>query len=592
MAALQPAPSSARRTFFEESWRFCPLEEVAAAARVQPSGTPTARFPEASIFSGAKPFQPHQRFADPASSSDGPSISPWQLSTPRQPIIRESAHNGSSRTVSAFHPVAYPRLVEVPVERVVDKPYHVERVVEVPYPVERVVEHRREVPVERVVDKPYHVDRVVDVHVDTPVKVSYTVPRVVERVTHTHVPVPIITTRDVLLPSLTVVEQPREVVSELRVPVDRQVDRAVEFARYRDRELFEDIEIEVPRESVREVPVTTEEVVEVDYPHERAVPRFVESVVEKPIELQRRVKRPVCRTRVVERQHPKVVERRVEVPVERIVEVPVYIEVRKPVTLERRVQRPRPVEKRSQQHLRRSVVRDRVSATQKEAFVQVSEQLMAVRVDNFKLGLEMETLTQQLAGDARLSVNPASAARDNETMQRRVGDLERDVRSLEAENARLAADLATPIVEREAVEGFSPAELRELEAQVHSAEEKNRQLRNALNFSATSTADAHSAVQLPRYSHQYTALSEVVDRSAWSRLVETKQLRVPPAPLFKSSLPSRVAEALAPLSRRSSPALRAALEESLLISARKTRADLDSTIDLPFTRAYQLAVQR
>ena len=219
------------------------------------------------------------------------------------------------------------RIVEVPVERIIEKP--VDRIVEVPVeklvekPVDRVVE----VPVEKIVEKP--VDRIVEVPVERVVEKIVEVPieKIVER------PIEKIVEKPIEVPVEKIVEVPVEKIVE--IPVEKRVEVSVEKR------------IEVPVEKIVEVPVErivekpVERVVEVpvekkiEVPVEKIVEVPIEKIVEVPVEkivevpVEKRVEVPV--EKVVEVPVEKLVEVPVEVPVEKIVNVPVERIVEVPV---------------------------------------------------------------------------------------------------------------------------------------------------------------------------------------------------------------------------------------------------------------------
>lgn len=62
---------------------------------------------------------------------------------------------------------------------------------------------------------------------------------------------------------------------------------------YREREVYEDIEIEVPYERVVEVPVYIDKEIEVEVIKERFVEVPYERVVERVVEMERVVEKPI-----------------------------------------------------------------------------------------------------------------------------------------------------------------------------------------------------------------------------------------------------------------------------------------------------------
>ena len=268
-------------------------------------------------------------------------------------------------TLEATPPKVVEKIVEKPVDRVVEK--IVEKRVEVPVEriVEKVVEKRVEVPVDRVVEK------VVEKRVEVPVD------RVVEKVVEKMVDNPqhlaqiaALTATAALVPQLrsqigTLEAAPPKVVEKfVEKPVDRVVEKIVE----KRVEVPVDRIVEKVVEKRVEVPVdrVVEKVVEkmVDNPQhlaqiaaltataalvpqlrsqigtlEAAPPKVVEKIVEKPVDrvvekvVEKIVEKPVDRVveKIVEKPVDRVVEKIVEKPVDRVVEKIVEKRVEVPV---------------------------------------------------------------------------------------------------------------------------------------------------------------------------------------------------------------------------------------------------------------------
>ena len=105
--------------------------------------------------------------------------------------------------------------------------------------------------------------------------------------------VPVVTTTEVDLPNVRVEEEVYEVIDEVTVPVERVVEKVVEVPVYKEVEVFEDVEIEVPVEKVVEVPVYVDKEVEVDVVQETVVENRQHTQVDRLVELTKTVERPV-----------------------------------------------------------------------------------------------------------------------------------------------------------------------------------------------------------------------------------------------------------------------------------------------------------
>ncbi|MBW0491733.1 hypothetical protein O181_031448 [Austropuccinia psidii MF-1] len=269
--------------------------------------------------------------------------------------------------ISPPTPITVERLVEVPVDRVVEivqrvevpveRTIEVEKIVQVP--VDRIVEIEKivQVPVERIVEIEKPIDRVVEVeklvHVDRIVEVP------VEKIVQ--VPVEKIVEVEKLIDRVVEVEK----IIEVEKPIDRvvEVEKIVEVEKLIDRvvEVEKIIEVEKPIDRVVEV----EKIIEIEKPIDRVieiekivhVDRLVEVPVEKilnlPMEsnhkseviLQKDHEKENRVQGVIEKEVEKIVEVEKLVEVEKIIEVEKLVEVEKIVEVEKLVEKIVEVEK-------------------------------------------------------------------------------------------------------------------------------------------------------------------------------------------------------------------------------------------------------
>lgn len=184
---------------------------------------------------------------------------PPPLPTPVKPllvtqppiIVHTQTEVPVDRIVEKPYPVIQEKLVEkivrVPYAKVIDRPYEVEklvvqqvevpvdRVVEkivdrpVPYPVEKLVD--RPITVEKIVEKPVQVDRIIEKFIDRPVEIEkivevekevhVPVDRIIDRIIDRPVEVEKIVEKQVLVPNNQIIDRP------VPYPVDRVIDRLI-----------------------------------------------------------------------------------------------------------------------------------------------------------------------------------------------------------------------------------------------------------------------------------------------------------------------------------------------------------------------------
>lgn len=371
------------------------------------------------------------------------------------------------------------KIIEIPTKTIVEKPVKVDRIVEQPYTVDKIVQRKREVAVERVVDVPVKVDRVVEVPEEVRVEVPYPVIKEVERVRHNRVTLPDISTEEIIVPVAMLQEKPYEVLEEIIMPRETVVDRIVEYPRYRERRIREEIEIEVAKERVVQEPIIRDQIEEKVFERIKEVGRGETRVVEKLVELERVVQKPVVKTRVVEVPVEKVVEKRVEVPVEKIVQVPVYIQVPKHISVENKTMVPRSVERRSHHSLKRSVKRVSVSAKQQEEFSALGETLGRTQVENIKLALDINLMKQEIQSLEKRERDSVKETQEKEEIILRLEKLKGKFQEVQAENERLSGQKG--IVKETKVECLhSQNDIDRVTKQIKDVESKNQHLRTAL----------------------------------------------------------------------------------------------------------------
>ena len=234
-------------------------------------------------------------------------------------------------------------IVDVPVERLIEKEKIIEKRVEVPVEkvVERHIEEIVEIPVEKIIEVPVEVEKIVKVPRERIVQKPYDV--VKENI--------IWSENKIEVDERNLHQYPHAQVLPTKVhrkTVDRYVDRPI----YHENIVHKKVPIEkkkiieVPKQKV--IKKTVEHVVERPVYVDKIINKEVQYHVEVPVykEVQVEVEKPVYRENIIERKVPieKIVEKEVEVLVEHVVEKPVIVEniIRKEI--EQIVEVPVPVE--------------------------------------------------------------------------------------------------------------------------------------------------------------------------------------------------------------------------------------------------------
>lgn len=252
----------------------------------------------------------------------------------RQSIRPEIRTRVNEVFVEEEEAVIIEKIVEKPIEVIIQRKVPIEKIIEVPYDVivERPVEKifHREIITERIMERPR--EKIIEI----PVEVVYEIP--VEKIIERHIEYE------------TVVEVPVERI------VERRVEEYIENIRYNDR--IQEVDIRdlgrypgmeilakevrtITQEKIIDKPIYLDNIVEriVQVPVDRIIEKVIDKIVEVPIE--RIIERPVYVDNLIQRVVEIPVQRLVEKPVERIIERPVYFDniIEKPVAIERIVER-------------------------------------------------------------------------------------------------------------------------------------------------------------------------------------------------------------------------------------------------------------
>ena len=226
-------------------------------------------------------------------------------------------------------PIIKERIVEKPVEVIVEKKVQVKKYVDVEYEV--VVEK----PIEKIIEKEIEIEKIMEKEIERIVEVP--VEKIVE------------------IPVEKIVEVPVEIEKRVEVPVEKVIEREVqdiiENVIYHDT--YKDVDVKdlymypnaerlptevniVEQERIVERPIYRDNIIEkvVDIPFERIIEVPVQKVIEKPVE--HIVERPVYIDNIIETVVEIPVEKVIEKPVEKLIEKPIYIEniIEKPIPIE------------------------------------------------------------------------------------------------------------------------------------------------------------------------------------------------------------------------------------------------------------------
>jgi hypothetical protein len=226
-------------------------------------------------------------------------------------------------------PIVQERVVEKPVEVLVEKRIPVEKYVDVQYDV--YVER----PIEKIIEKEIEIEKVMERQIQKIVEVP--IERIVE------------------IPIERIIEQPIEIEKRVQVPYERVVERRVEdlienivyqdkyldinshdLHKYPHAQVLPTEVVIHEQDKIVERPVYYDNIIEriVDIPIEKIIERPIERIVEKPVE--HIVEHSVYYDNIIEKTVQIPVEHLIEKPVERLVERPIYVDniIERPVAIE------------------------------------------------------------------------------------------------------------------------------------------------------------------------------------------------------------------------------------------------------------------
>jgi hypothetical protein len=233
------------------------------------------------------------------------------------------------------------KIVEIPIEQIIEIPY--EKVIEQPVEIQKFVE----TPYERVIEKHYDVVRENIVWTDRIIDID-------ERDVRKYPSAQVLPTQVDYKSKDKIIENPRYVDNiiekEVRVPVEKYIEVPREVIRERKVQQFIDRPVPVDRIINRDVEVPVENIVyqNIDFLVERPV--YIDNIIEKPvpiekiiekeieIEVEHIVERPVYIDNIIEKQVEHIIQ--IPVPQEEIIEIPIEQIIENPITIERIVERP------------------------------------------------------------------------------------------------------------------------------------------------------------------------------------------------------------------------------------------------------------
>lgn len=227
--------------------------------------------------------------------------------------------------VERYVDVKYDVIVDVPIERTIQKEKIIEVVVEKPIEktIEVVVEQEYEVPVEKIIEVPVEITKHVKVPVEKIVRKPYDV--IKEQVNYKEKLIDINEHEINRYPGAQVLPTTVSYTKH-----DRFVEKPVfvDNIIQRDKIIHKPVQVEVPKEVVKYQKVPT--YVERKVPVEKIVHKTIDVPVENKVYVNKDVfvEKPVYRENIIEKPVERVhwVEKNVLVPVEHIVEKPVFIE--------------------------------------------------------------------------------------------------------------------------------------------------------------------------------------------------------------------------------------------------------------------------
>ena len=362
-------------------------------------------------------------------------------------------------------------------------------------PVERVEVHTEyyddikivEVPVERIVDMPVEktvmVDKYVDKDVVKEVEVIVPVPKHIERIVNRVVDVPFIKEVIVEIPYEKIVENRTETYADVMVPEMTVSNVNVEYTDITETNVQEDLEVEFDVEKIVETEVHTKEEVPVDYMTQVFKTNTVQESYDKNITMNKTIEKSNVRKSIRDIDIQK------NVQLMTITENPIFQESMKVVTNDKMfdvnetnetVQYNEVVEN---MEMRSELKTTRMTRRQKNDLGTVSSDTSRIQLENLKLRTNIETYESQISQIRGMIVDEETLAKNRVEYKQKLINLEDLIRACQTETRDIEMKMRQmdkSNVNVENIEVYSENEIKRIEDQIKEVENRNKKLRELL----------------------------------------------------------------------------------------------------------------
>ena len=284
---------------------------------------------------------------------------------------------------------------------------------------------------------------------------------------------PLIGRKTIEVPYETVIEVPFDVEHVIEVPTEKIVEKYLDTHRHRGVEQWVEHEAQLPISRVNEVYTLKEATVEKPYEVEKIIENAIEKTIPKVIEVRRIIEMPTYQEKVVEIEEIVIVEKKIEQVVNTYVEEIQEIYVDVPCEIDTIIQKPKYLDKVSDVPYNTHLLKRFLSVGQKETYTRTSEEIGRLRIENMQLkqnlgvvgglsGTSTFTVVQQLMGEA-------------EQLRNHIAQMEAKVSQAEHTRDALREKVNQPILHEIEVE-HNDNNSRLLESHMKALENENSRL--------------------------------------------------------------------------------------------------------------------
>ena len=363
----------------------------------------------------------------------------------------------------------------VPVEKVVVQTEYYDDVKVVEVPVENVIE----VPVEKQV----LVDKYVDKEVIVEVEKKVPVPKHVEKIITKVIDVPVIREVHVDVPYANVVENhmATDVEVTLAEPKVTHVNR--EYAKIEEVEETEDLEIEFEVDRIVENEVHTHTEVPVEVTKQVVNPRYKQTFYDKQVDLRRVKEKPNVRASY--RDVPVAVNVKQNVTIEQpvIQENLKVVTKDKPIDVVHTTEVVQYDEVKQHMELKNEQKTSKMTSRQKGHLESVTNETSRVQLDNLKLRTDIQAYEEHITQIRGIIIDDESLEKNKAEFRQKIANLDKFISECTTESRKIEQELRSAHFgadDFENVDVYTEQEILRLEEQIKEVEERNQQLRNLL----------------------------------------------------------------------------------------------------------------